>query len=145
MAKEIVKNAKVLFFSPEDQGFGTSITIEVTEPIYQQLSAFYEKNNVGNPNKTEVGKLNIKEYEGTYQFSLKVNAHTKYAGLNGLTVSDIGFGSTIDLLINTFEYNNKFTKGNTYVGVSVSAVLVLSACKSGGTDDLNVLMQAYEG
>ena len=60
--------------------------------------------------------------------------------MNGLGLHDLGYGSRIDCIINAFEYNNKFTRGETFVGASLSAVLILSGRKTGADADLNELL-----
>lgn len=139
MEKVKVENAEIVFASLTDTGFGTSLTIKVTPEIEKQLTEFWKSNNVGNE-KTVIGAPNYKEYEGTKQLNLKINDSTKFAGINGLSKDNLGFGCKVNFIINAFEYNNKFTKGKTYVGASVSAVVVLSGRKSGADADLAELL-----
>ena len=80
------------------------------------------------------------EYEGTRQLSLKINEHTKFAGLNGLTTDNLGFGARINFFLNAFEYKNKFTKGKTYTGASISAVVILEGKRTGADADLSDLL-----
>lgn len=147
MAEEItklkLKNVKVIFFNPEDEGFGTSITIDATsEETRKQISEWVKANNIGKDNP---GVANFKEYtpEGgsvTYQFAFKINEFTRYAGVNGLGKDDIGYGSMIDLMANAYTYNNKFTGGKDRVGQSASAIVVRSGASSGGDADLAELL-----
>ena len=46
----------------------------------------------------------------------------------------------MNFFLNAFEYNNKFTKGKTYVGASISAVVILSGRKTGADADLAELL-----
>ena len=137
------KSKGVVFFNPEDEGFGTSITIDCTEPtIENAITEWVRKNNIGKENP---GVAKIKEYapEGkapTKQFAFKINEFTKYAGINGLGKEDIGYGSVIDLIAQAYEYNNKFTAGKTRVGQSASAIVVHSAATTGGDADLQELL-----
>ena len=100
-AKLKLKNIKVVFFNPEDEGFGTTITIDCTEPeVENAIVEWVKKNNIGKDNP---GVAKIKEYapEGktpTKQFAFKINEFTKYAGINGLGKGDIGYGSIVDLI-----------------------------------------------
>lgn len=136
-------NVKVVFFNPEDEGFGTSITIDCTNAeIKQKIIDWVKDNNIGKDNP---GVANIKEYtpEGgdtTYQYAFRINEHTKYAGLNGLGKDDIGYGAVVDLIANAFSYNNKFTGGKDRVGQSVSAIVVRSGATTGGEADLQELL-----
>jgi hypothetical protein len=139
MDKLKISNAEIIFANLEDSGFGTSLTIKVTPEIEKQLVDFYAKNKIGNE-KTVIGVPNFKDYEGTKQFSAKINDSTKFAGLNGLTTENLGFGATINFFLNAFEYNNKFTKGKSFVGASVSAVVILSGRKTGADADLAELL-----
>ena len=90
-----VVNAEVIFANLVDEGFGTSLTIKLTPELEKQITEFWKVNNIGNE-KTTIGVPNIKEYEGTRQLSLKINEHTRFAGLNGLTTDNLGFGARIN-------------------------------------------------
>ena len=134
-----VVNAEVIFANLTDEGFGTSITIKLTPEIEEQITEFWKANNIGNE-KTVIGKPNIKDYEGTRQLALKINEHTKFAGIKGLTTDNLGFGARINFFLNAFEYKNKFTKGNTYIGASISAVVILEGRRTGADADLSDLL-----
>ena len=134
-----VVNAEVVFASLVDEGFGTKLTIKLTPEIEKQITEFWKANNIGNE-KTVIGEPNIKDYEGTRQLSLKINEHTKFAGLNGLTTDNLGFGARVNFFLNAFEYKNKFTKGKTYTGASISAVVILEGKRTGADADLSDLL-----
>ena len=134
-----VVNAEVVFANLTDEGFGTSITIKLTPELEKQISDFWKANNIGNE-KTVIGEPNIKDYEGTRQLSLKINEHTKFAGIKGLTTDNLGFGARINFFLNAFEYNNKFTRGKTYIGASISAVVILEGRRTGADADLSDLL-----
>lgn len=142
-AKLKLKNVKVVFYNSEDEGFGASITIDCTKPeIKQQIEDWVKKNNIG---KDTPGVPKFKEYapegkEPTLQYAFRINEFTKYAGLNGLSQADLGYGAVIDLIAQAFVYNNKFTAGKDRVGQSVSAVVVRSGASSGGDADLQELL-----
>lgn len=144
--KITIKNAKVVFFNPEDDGFGTSITIECTPEIQEQIESWYKENNIGKDNP---GVPKFKEYtaEGkdtVIQFAFKITDKTNYAGINGLGKDNLGYGAVVDLIARAFEYNNKFTAGKTKVGQSVSAVVIRSGASSGGEADLAELLGDVE-
>lgn len=127
-----------------DEGFGLSITVDVTDQsIQDKISAWFEANMIGKEKDADKGKPKFKDYknektgEVTKQFAFRYNDFTKFAGLNGLKKEDIGFQSVIDLVSNAFSYDNKFGKG---VGHSLSAVLVKSAGKTGSDADMALLM-----
>lgn len=142
-AKLKLKNVKVVFFNPTDEGFGTSITIDCTNPeVKKQIEEWVSENKIGKDNP---GVANIKEYtaesgETTLQFAFKINDYTKYAGINGLGKDDIGYGATIDLIAQAYTYNNKFTGGKDRVGQSASAIVVRSGASTGGDADLAELL-----
>lgn len=135
-----LKNVEVVFANLEDEGFGRSLTIKVTSENEAEINQFFKVNQVGNEKSKVIGEPNYKEYEGTKQLGIRFNDNTKFAGLNGLDQLDLGFGARIDCFINAFEYNNKFTRGATYVGASLSAVVVLSGRRTGADADLNDLL-----
>lgn len=139
-----LKNVKVVFFNPEDEGFGTSITIDCTAPeVKKQIEDWVKENNIGKDNP---GVANIKEYtnensgETTLQFAFKINEYTKYAGINGLSKDDLGYGAVVDLIAQAYTYNNKFTSGKDRVGQSASAIVVRSGATTGGDADLAELL-----
>lgn len=134
-----IDGAEIIFANLEDTGFGTSLTIKVTPEIEEKLNKFWEVNQIGN-DKTVIGVPNYKMYEETKQLSLKVNEATKFAGVNGLNTDNLGFGATVNFILNAFEYNNKFTKGQTYVGASLSAVVILTGRRTGADADLSELL-----
>lgn len=139
-----LQKVKVVFYNPEDEGFGTSITIDCTDPaVKKQIEDWVKENNIGKDNP---GVANIKEYtnentgETTLQFAFKINEYTKYAGINGLSQSDIGYGAVVDLIAQAYTYNNKFTSGKDRVGQSASAIVVRSGATTGGDADLAELL-----
>lgn len=135
-----LKNVEVVFANLEDEGFGRSLTIKVTGENEKMINDFFKVNQIGNEKSKVIGEPNYKEYEGTKQLGIRFNDNTKFAGLNGLDQLDLGFGARIDCIINAFEYNNKFTRGATFVGASLSAVVILSGRKTGADADLNDLL-----
>ena len=139
-----LKNVKVVFYNPEDEGFGTSITIDCTdEAVKKQIVDWVKENNIG---KDTPGEAKIKEYtnentgETTLQYAFKINEYTKYAGINGLAKEDLGYGAMVDLIAQAYTYNNKFTSGKDRVGQSVSAIVVRSGATTGGDADLAELL-----
>lgn len=135
-----LKNVEVVFANIEDEGFGRSLTIKVTGENEKAINDFFKVNQIGNEKSKVIGEPNYKEYEGTKQLGIRFNDNTRFAGLNGLDQLDLGFGARIDCIVNAFEYNNKFTRGTTFVGSSLSAVVVLSGRKTGADADLNDLL-----
>ena len=135
-----LKNVKVVFFNPEDEGYGTSITIDCTdEAVKKQITDWVKENNIGKDNP---GVANIKEYkpeEGdvVYQYQFKINDFTKY---DGLGKDDLGYGAVVDLIATAYVYNNKFTGGKDKIGQSVSAIVVKSGASAGGDADLQELL-----
>jgi hypothetical protein len=135
-----LKNVEVVFANLEDEGFGRSLTIKVTGENETMINKFFKVNQIGNEKSKVIGEPNYKEYEGTKQLGIRINDNTKFAGLNGLDKIDLGFGARIDCIVNAFEYNNKFTRGATFVGTSISAVVILSGRRTGADADLNDLL-----
>ena len=139
-----LQKVKVVFYNPEDEGFGKSITIDCTdEAIKKQITDWVKENNIG---KDTPGEAKIKEYtnektgETTYQYAFKINDYTKYAGINGLSEKDLGYGAVVDLIAGAYTYNNKFTSGKDRVGQSASAIVVRSGATTGADADLAELL-----
>ena len=139
-----LQNVKVVFFNPEDEGFGRSITIDATDQnVRKEIAYWVEANKIGKDNP---GVPKFKEYtsektgETTIQFAFKINDYTKYAGINGLSEKDLGYGAVIDIIAQAFEYSNTFTGGQTRVGQSASAIVVRSGATTGADNDLAELL-----
>lgn len=134
-AKIYLKNVKVIFVSLQDEGFGRSVTIDATDKDVQKgISDWVKANKIG---KDHPGEANFKTYEEVIQYGFRLNDKTKFVYTSGTKEGDLGYGSTISLAANSFEYNNKFGKG---VSASVSAIVVEKAATTGADDDLAELL-----
>lgn len=139
--------AKVIFHTgPEDEKakeFGTSITIELTPDMKKALEDFAKENDLGKNGDPNKGKANIKQYTNdetgvtTDQFTVKYNEHTQIAGINGLSEKDLGYGATINLIANAYEYK-KFGGG---VALSASAIIVTKGSASSADADMAELLE----
>ena len=137
MEKLKIVNAEIVFANLKDDGFGTSLTFRVTPEMEKQIIEFWATNKIG---KTEPGVAKFKEYEGKKQFNCKITENTKFAYINGTSEESLGFGAKVNMFIQAFEYNNKFTKGQTMVGANISAVVVTEGRKTGADADLSDLL-----
>lgn len=131
---------KVIFANLVDEGFGKSITVDVTDEKYRNaITKWVKENNIGKG--ANAGKPNFKEYtkdgNTTVQYSFKINDNTRFAGLNGLTEANLGYGATIALIAQAFDYDNKFGKGTS---ASLSAVVVERGATTGADADLSELL-----
>lgn len=134
--KITLRDVEVVFANLVDDGFGKSITIDATnKDTKAAITKWVKENNIGKGDKA--GKPNFKEYEGKEQYSFKMNDYTRFAGLNGLSEKDLGFGARISLVANAFPYDNKFGKG---IGGSLSAVVVEKRASTSADADLEELM-----
>lgn len=134
---------KVIFANLVDEGFGKSITVDVTEEKYQKaITDWVKANNIGKG--ANAGKPNFKEYtkdgNTTVQYSFKINDNTRFAGLNGLSEQNLGYGATIALVAQAFDYDNKFGKGTS---ASLSAVVVEKGATTGADADLSDLLSEH--
>jgi hypothetical protein len=135
MNKLTLKNVKIVFANLEDEGFGRSLTIDATDKeVKGAITKWVEKNKVGKKNP---GVANFKEYEGKEQYAFKISDYTQFAGRNGLTKENLGFGAVVSLVAQAFEYDNKFGKG---VSANLSAVVVEERAKTGADADLAELL-----
>jgi hypothetical protein len=132
-----LEHVSIVFANLEDgKGFGRSLTFDVTDKeIKDKVTAWVKENNIGKGDKA--GKPNFKEYEGRTQFSIKISDFTQFAGLNGLTKDNLGFGAKVSIIANAFEYNNEFGKGTSS---NLSAVLVESRAPTSADSDLEELL-----
>lgn len=142
-----INGAKVVFYTgPEDEKakeFGTSITIALTDESKKALEEFCKTNNVGKNGDPNRGVANIKQYTNeetgatTDQFSLKFNDHTAFAGLNGLSQKDLGYGAEVNVIANAYDYT-KFGGGT---AISASAIVVTKGAASSNQGDLDELLE----
>jgi hypothetical protein len=140
-----LQNCSVIFYNAVDEGFGTSITINATDPeVKEKISQWVKANNIG---KETPGIAKFKEYspdesdDVTIQYSFRINDFTKYMGVDGLKKEDLGFGAVIDLVANPFAFDNKYGKA---VSASLSAVLIKEKGKTGSDSDMQELLDGME-
>ena len=111
MEELIIKNAKIVFAELEDNGFGKNIVIDVTDKALQdQITDFYKAAKIAD------GKPKFKDYtnkdgETTKQFTLKLSEYTDIEGKDGLGAKDLRYGAKVNILVRTYEWDNKFGKG----------------------------------
>lgn len=130
-----LEHVSIVFANLEDEGFGRSLTIDVTDKeIQDKITAWVKENKIG---KTTPGVVKFKEYEGKLQYAFKISDFTQFAGLNGLTKDNLGFSAKISLVAQSFAYDNKFGKG---VSANLSAVLVEERAKTGADADMAELI-----
>ena len=131
-----LNNVEVVFANLDDTGYGKSITIAATDPeVVKQITEWVKENNIGKGDKA--GVPNFKDYEGKKQYAFKINDYTRFAGLNGLTQNNLGFGARVSLIASAFEWSNKFGSG---ISSSLTAVLVEKAANSASDGDLAELL-----
>lgn len=141
MDKLKLTNVKIIFANTKDEGFGRSLTIDATSPeIQKRITEWVEVNKIG---KTDPGVPKFKEYQPeqgdkTIQYNFRINDYTKFVGIGGLTIDDLGYGAEVSLVAQAFEYNNKFGKGTS---ASLSAVLIEKAIRTSADDDIDELLQ----
>jgi len=132
--KITLRGVEIIFANLEDEGFGRSLTIDATDPATKKaITEWVKTNKIG---KDTPGVPKFKEYEDRVQYSFKINDSTRFAGNNGLSEKDLGFGAKVSLTANSFEYDNKFGKG---VSASLSAVLVEGRARTSADDDMQQL------
>ncbi len=131
-----LNNVEVVFANLDDTGYGKSITISATDPeVVKEITNWVVENKIGKGDKA--GVPNFKEYEGRKQYAFKINDYTRFAGLNGLTQNNLGFGARISLIAQAFDWENKFGKGTSS---SLTAVVVEKAANSASDGDLAELL-----
>jgi hypothetical protein len=85
----------------------------------------------------KAGVPNFKDYEGKKQYAFKINDYTLFAGENGLSKNNLGFGARVTLIAKAFEWSNKFGSG---ISSSLTAVLVKKGANSASDGDLAELL-----
>lgn len=136
-----LNNVEVVFANLDDTGYGKSITIAATDPeVVKEITDWVVENKIGKGDKA--GVPNFKEYEGRKQYAFKINDYTRFAGLNGLTQNNLGYGARISLIAQAFNWENKFGKGTSS---SLTAVVVEKAANSASDGDLAELLGDADG
>ena len=132
-----LEHVNIVFANLEDEGFGRSLTIDVTDKeIQDKIAKWVKENNIG---KTTPGAVKFKEYEGKSQYAFKISDYTQFAGKDGLTKDNLGFGAKISLFAQSFAYDNKFGKA---VSANLSAVLVEERAKTSADADMQELLNS---
>lgn len=132
-----LEHVSVVFSSLEDEGFGRSLTIDVTDKAIQdKITAWVKENKIG---KTTPGVVKFKEYEGKFQYAFKISDYTQFMGKNDLTKENLGFGAKISLVAQSFAYDNKFGKG---ISANLSAVLIEERAKTSADADMAELLSS---
>lgn len=121
MEKELVlKHIKVVFAELEDKGFGTSLTLDVTEPSIQaQISEWVKANNI-NGGAARFKDYTNKDGETTKQYNIKLSNYTVIKGKEENMA--LGYGAIINLVARAYDYDNKFGKGTS---ASASAIYIV--------------------
>lgn len=120
MEKELIlKHIKVVFAELEDKGFGTSLTLDVTDPaIQKQISEWVKANNING------GTARFKDYTNkdgvtTKQYNVKLSKYTDIKGdANGL-----GYGAVVNIALRSYAYDNQFGKG---ISASAAAIFIVT-------------------
>lgn len=107
----IIKGAKIVFADLTDKGYGKNIVIDVSDiDLQEQIAKFYKDAKIGD------GKPKFKDYtnkdgETTKQFTLKLSDFTDIDGKDGLGADDLRYGAKVNVLVRTYDWDNKFGKG----------------------------------
>lgn len=111
MEEMIIKGAKIVFAELEDNGYGKNIVIDASDiDLQEQIAKFYKDAKIGD------GKPKFKDYtnkdgETTKQFTLKLSEYTDIEGKDGLGAKDLRYGAKVNILVRTYNWDNKFGKG----------------------------------
>lgn len=111
MEELIIKNVKILFADLEDKGYGKNIVIDATDKELQDLITDYYKSEKIGDGKPHFKKYTDKEGKETIQFTIKLSDYTDIEGKDGLSAKDLRWGAIVNVLLRTYEWNNKFGKG----------------------------------
>ena len=113
----IIKHANVIFSELTDKGFGRSIVIDATDAdLQKQINDWSTANGV----KPKFKDYTDKEGKTTKQYTIKLTEYTQIDGNEG--EKSLGYGAVVNVIIRSFEYNNKFGKGKS---CSASGIFVV--------------------
>lgn len=124
----ILKHVKVLFVQlDEDNKFGTSITIDASEPdVRDQIIKWCKENKLSEPKFKEY--TNEKTNVTTIQYSMKL---AKFVNINDKEA--LGYGAIVNILARAYDYENTFGKG---ISKSVTNIFVVEGKKNTGMDKI---------
>lgn len=132
----VLRNVKLLFVEIKDKDFGSSVTIDVTNPeIRKEIEDFYAKEGLTPKFKDYTNKESGKV---TTQYSIKLASFVSVMDEAGneydldtveTKARDIKFvfGSMVNLAIRAYDYDNKFGKGKS---ASVTAVKIVKGAEA---------------
>lgn len=111
MEEMIIKGAKIVFAELEDNGYGKNIVIDATDAdLKEQIAKFYKDAKIGD-GKPKFKTYTNKDGETTDQFTLKLSEYTDIEGKDGLGAKDLRYGAKVNVLVRTYNWDNKFGKG----------------------------------
>lgn len=122
MEELIIKNAKIIFAELEDAGYGKNIVIDASDiDLQEQIAKFYKDAKIGD------GTAKFKLYKNkdgseVKQFTLKLSEYTDIEGKDGLGASDLRYGAIVNILVRTYDWDNKFGKGRSARAQSIFVV-----------------------
>lgn len=141
-----LSNCKVLFYnapgSEDAKKYGQTFTINLNEEQQKYINEFWKTNNVGKASDPNRGTPRIKQYtnektgETTHQLTLKYTNKTQWAGKDGLSQDDMGYGAVINLIGNAYDY---FDYGSG-TAIGISAVVLTKGASKGTEDALDELL-----
>ena len=133
MNKElIIKHANILFTELEDKGFGRNITIDVTdENINKQIQDWAKEQGI----TIKTRDYTTKDGKVVKQCQLKLSKFISIAGKDGsYNENSLGYGALVNLILISYEYDNKFGKGKT---ACVSTIYVIEPKKNSKMDSIS--------
>ena len=141
--KLVLKNVLVEFFNKGDQKFKPSLVINTNDSTLRaKIGRWVEDNRIGRGK--EAGKPIFTEYkpdgddgEVHLRYLFRITDRTKFKGINGLGLSDLGRGSRVSLVANAYKYTSDFGDG---IGKSLTAVKILTPAENSCDKDMDELM-----
>lgn len=112
MKKELIlKHATILFTELEDKGFGKNITIDVTDDsIRKTLEDWANESGI----TLKMRDYTKKDGTVTKQCQIKLSKFITIGGKDDqYDEKNLGFGALVNLILVSYEYDNKFGKGKT--------------------------------
>lgn len=119
-SKLVLKNVKVLFFHQNDPKFGSTITIDATEPaVAKAIEDFTSANGMNSKIKEHTAEDGTKSNRATIKLASFVKIVDK--DLNE-TNSGLSYGATVSLQVSAYDYEGNFGSGKS---ASVTHIMVI--------------------
>lgn len=114
-----LKHVNVIFSELADKGFGRSITIDATDPEIEKAIVDWSNEEGVKPRMKDYTN---KDGKTVKQYTIKLTEYTQIDGKDGLGEKELGYGAIVNVIVRSFEYQNKFGTGKSSSAAGIFVV-----------------------